>query len=281
MNDEQDVRRLFEAAVRHEPPLTLDREAVIGAGRRRLRVRRTAAVGGAATAVAAVVIGMTALSGSQFGMPEPVGPAGPGVSSEPRSAVTTTPASPSARVRTTVEAPRSTVWPTTTTWAEVPSTTMTHRPEVSEQLGVALGAAPLSWPADVEVEGSDVPWHTFDAKGHAQFALVTRDHARRTIEIRVAAGQRSGDKPEGCFQADMTCRSHRTANGALVHYWQPERVQEHGPNALTLHALRPDGVVVVVADIGGAGPPWRTEPLMSVDGLEQIALIPGFAAVNQ
>jgi hypothetical protein len=60
---ESDVRRLLGKAVEGEPPLGIDRDEVFRAGRRKLRNRRFAEVGGVAAVVVAAVVGVAALIG--------------------------------------------------------------------------------------------------------------------------------------------------------------------------------------------------------------------------
>ncbi|MGW5051047.1 hypothetical protein [Actinokineospora sp. NPDC004072] len=274
MNDEQEVRRLLEAAVRDEPPLRLDRAAVISAGRRRLRIRRTAAVGGAATAVAAVVIGMTALSGTQFGMPEPVLPAGPGPHSAPGPT-----APPGPQSTRTKEPPQTTASSPTGQTRTTVTTTTNGAPETPDKLSAALRHGVVFWPADVAVEGTDVPWNTFDAQNRAQFTLVTPSHARRAVEVVVDSYDAGDDKPPECGSPAFTCDRYTLPDGGTALLWRPAVVDADGPNTLELHAVRRDGVVVRVRDTAGFGPPWLPEPLLDRGSMQSIAMIPGFAAV--
>lgn len=267
MNDEPDVRRLLEAAVRHEPPLGLDRDAVVEEGRRRLRVRRTATVGGAAMAVVAVVLGMTALSGANLGLPDEIGPAAPATtaapvtSALPHSALTTSPPQ-SAGSR---EAP---VAVTTNTRAP----TSAGRPD----LGVVLLRAPVAWPAGVRREGEGGEWFAFDEKGVAAFHLVAADESRRMVRVQVAG---DGSFAEPACPVE-TCQEHVEADGTRL-FVTTEPAEQRGGLSTTVVALRPGGVHVRVVETAGVGPPWRPKPLLDEATLVSLATLPGFDGVKR
>ena len=263
MNDEPDVRRLLEAAVRHEPPLALDRDAVLEDGRRRLRVRRTATVGGAAMAVVAVVLGMTALSGANFGMSDGIGPAAPlapVTSAPPYSAVTTSPEPPASR-----EAP---VAVTTTT--QVPTSAATV------DLGVVLLRATSVWPEGVRVEADGGEWYDFDEQGIAAFHLVAADDSRRMMRVQVAGDGSVADP--AC--PVKTCRAFVDGGGTRL-FVITEPVEPRGGLSTTVVALRPGGVHVRVVETTGVGPPWRPEPLLDESALVSLATLPGFDRVKR
>ncbi len=271
MTDEQDVRRLLSAAVRGEPPLALDRAAVFAEGRRRLRVRRTATVGGAAVAVVAVVLGMSALSGAQFGMRGDVGPAAP----------------PAVPVPATIGAPATTSPPpVATTPVAEPSVTSTERPEATRsptavdpavrgRLGVVLRDAKIPWPPGVSVAGDGAEWFAFDESGTATFHLVAKDAARRIVSVRVFAG---AAPPVACGEG---CRLAPAPDGSLVSVRYAKPAGSGGPVSVEVATTPGAGAGVRVVETAGFGPPWQAEPLLPDDVLVAIATIPGLAAVNR
>ena len=74
----EDVKRWLGAAVDAEPPLTLDRAAVYGEGKRLVRRRRRMAAGAVAGGVIVLAAGVGALTGLTHGTPD-VRPAQPTV----------------------------------------------------------------------------------------------------------------------------------------------------------------------------------------------------------
>lgn len=266
MNDEPDVRRLLEAAVRHEPPLGLDRDAVVEEGRRRLRVRRTATVGGAAMAVVAVVLGMTALSGANLGMPDEIGPAAPATTAPPHSARTTGPPQSTGAG----SPPVGREAPVAVTTARVP--TSAERPD----LGVVLLRAPVAWPAGVRREGEGGEWFAFDEKGIAAFHLVAADESRRMVRVQVAG---DGSLAEPVCPVE-TCREHVEADGTRL-FVTTEPAEQRGGLSTTVVALRPGGVHVRVVETAGVGPPWRPKPLLDESTLVSLATLPGFDGVKR
>lgn len=252
MNDDRDVRRLLEAAVRHEPPLALDRDAVFREGRRRLRVRRTATVGGTAVAVAAVVIGMTALSGANFGLSDPVGPA------VQLPAVTTAAPSP-----TSASATPEITAPVTMTTRQLPP---------REELARALREGPDVFPAEVDLEGEGRDWFAFDGSGTARFHLVADDRSRRLLTIAVVP---DSVVPPPCPYEDCQQWSYDAETLVFVRTLPP--AQEADPYAIEVTALRKAGITVRVVESAGVGPPWRKDPIMPVKSLVELATIPGFA----
>ncbi|MFC5285756.1 hypothetical protein ACFPM7_01715 [Actinokineospora guangxiensis] len=250
MSDE-DVRRMLSAAVGGEPPLGLDREAVFAEGRRRLRVRRTATVGGAAVAVVAVVLGMSALSGAQFGLREDVGPAAPAPATTSGSASTTS--------------------PLTSPPAVAPEATVTASPPTTDRLGAVLRDAKIPWPRGVAVEGEGKEWFAFDQSGTATFNLVAKDAARRLLTVRVYPG----GAPE--FVCREGCRIEPAPDRTLVAVRHAKPTEAGGPIAVEVMTMSGTGRDVQVVETAGFGPPWRVEPLLPDDVLVAIATIPGLA----
>ena len=253
---EDDVRRLLSAAVREEPPLALDREAVFAEGRRRLRVRRTATVGGAAVAVVAVVLGMSALSGAQFGMREDnVGPAAPAPATTSRPVTTTAPlTSPPAAA------------------AGEPEATATQSPPATaDRLGMVLREAKIPWPSGVTVEGDGEEWFAFDESGTATFHLVAKDAARRLLTVRVY--------PDGAPEVvcGEGCRVEPAPDRTLVTVRYAKPTEDGGPIAVEVTTASATGMDVQVVETAGFGPPWQVEPLLPDDVLVAIATIPGLA----
>jgi hypothetical protein len=79
----EDIKHWLGTAVDVEPPLTIDRGAVFGEGKRMVRRRRTLAAGGVAAGVVALAAGVAALAGLVHGpSPAPVPPAQTFVTSE-------------------------------------------------------------------------------------------------------------------------------------------------------------------------------------------------------
>ncbi|MFB9905018.1 hypothetical protein [Allokutzneria oryzae] len=85
IRDDDDIRELLGGVLQMEPPMTIDRAAVLSAGKRALRRRRLAAATGVAAGVVAVALGATAIAGPSalFGGPD----LGPAVPAPPRPSV--------------------------------------------------------------------------------------------------------------------------------------------------------------------------------------------------
>jgi hypothetical protein len=250
---DEDVRRMLSAAVRGEPPLALDREAVFAEGRRRLRVRRTATVGGAAVAVVAVVLGMSALSGAQFGMREDVGPAAPA------PATTSRPATPPLTSPPAAE-------------AVAPEATVTRSPTATpDRLGMVLRDAKIPWPRGIAVEGEGKEWFAFDQSGAATFHLVAKDAARRLLTVRVYP---DGAPEVACGEG---CRLEPAPDRTLVAVRHTKPTEDGGPIAVEVTTMTGEGGDVQVVETAGVGPPWQVEPLLPDDVLVAIATIPGLA----
>ncbi|MGX7823964.1 hypothetical protein ACTG9Q_02610 [Actinokineospora sp. 24-640] len=278
MSDERELKRLLDLAVGQEPPLRLDPEAVLGEGRRRLRARRAAAVGGAATAVAALVIGVAAVAGSTYGMPGQVGPAGSVTVDGPGPRSGTETAAPVAEPTRPVPGnqappPSLTTARNTPPTATVPAGTVLS-PAAVERLGAALRDGKVEWPA-LAKEGQGRPWHAFDRSGTARFDLVTPERARRTVVVTVSVGRVY--ESELCVSHDNgpPCETWRLGDGTMLTFTNAPEAADSSPTS-RLRAVRPDGLVVVVMDVGGSGPPWRRQPLLDQTAMVQIATLPGF-----
>ncbi|MCT2585959.1 hypothetical protein [Actinophytocola gossypii] len=92
-NDGDDVKRWLGSALSDEPPLRLDRDAVLRQGRRRLRNRRLLAAGGSGAAVVAAVVGTVLVTG--LVSEEPSLPPAAGQTERPPVSASTTQSPPS------------------------------------------------------------------------------------------------------------------------------------------------------------------------------------------
>lgn len=277
MTDPDDVKALLGRALDPEPPLVLDRERVLAEGRRGLRARRTAAIGGAAAAVAVVVIGATALSGGVSSLPDQrVQPAGPG-----SSAAASAPAPPdvvpvsSAPVPTTPTAP-----PPSARAADLPAWTLS--PAEAARLSEALRAADIPWPKPVtalEPHGHAGEWHTFTPANTADMLLLTPEGNRiLTIGAQPSSESRA---PVGCASARdgapmPDCTRKRLPDGTVVRVLSSAPPSPgSGPVVLLVTAQRADGTTVEITETSGEGGKWLHKPVMPEETLIRIATIPG------
>jgi hypothetical protein len=155
MDSEEDVRAfLTGAAGGPQPPMRLDAADVIERGGRVRRRRKRFAVAGTSTATAVVLAVAGFLAGHRAGPPEPVQPAGPGLSTvgttspvAPPTSLTEVPATSIAPPTAGPDQTRSRNQRTSTPQAPSAGPRSTSRPTLT-------GAPPTSAPADTQPEAT-------------------------------------------------------------------------------------------------------------------------------
>ncbi|WP_158226726.1 hypothetical protein [Amycolatopsis vastitatis] len=153
MDSEEDVRAFLNgAAGGPQPPMRLDAADVIERGGRVRRRRKRFAVAGTSTATAVVLAVAGFLAGHRAGPPEPVQPAGPGLS----TVGTTSPVAPPTSL---TEVPATSIAPPTTEPDHTqPRVQRTSAPQVpsagprSTSRPTPTNAPPTSAPADTRQE---------------------------------------------------------------------------------------------------------------------------------
>ncbi|WP_018686793.1 hypothetical protein [Actinokineospora enzanensis] len=263
------VHDLLRLALDGEPPLDIDRDAVFADGKRRLRRRRQAAVGGVTLAVAVGVVGTAALSSGVFAFGPQVTPATTGT---PVVSITESP-------RPSLPAPMPTA-PGTSPASRVPSMTTTTFPMPPSAQGmVVLNDRFKDWPAGVHgVKGSARP--LFELAGGGGFtADVLTTTGRRVLQVRVyftAAVQHSME----CFSAQNgtplpNCTRSTGPGGAVLRMNRENMdAKQHFPAILQVIADRADGVTVEVMDTAGTDPGSRLDPVLTTGQLVDIATDP-------
>ncbi|WP_026423213.1 hypothetical protein [Actinokineospora inagensis] len=263
MTDE--VHDLLGRAFGEEPPMAIDRAAVVADGRRRLRKRRLAATGGVAAMVAVAVFGTAALTSGAFGLGQPgtVAPAG-----EPTmgTAASGGPQRPSARSSTSRA-------------AASPSTTkpLVHEVELPGQ-GKVLLSAGLHWPEGVELRSAEPGYQWYDfADAGALKSIVHTSSGDRVLRVRVyftkardheikCVDPQTRDPLPHCYQ--------QVVSGSLV---RTDKDYEQGPVAVLVTADRPDGVTVEVSETStDDGVLQRADQVLSDATLIRIATLSGF-----
>jgi hypothetical protein len=221
--DVDDVKALLGRALAGEPPLALDRDEVIRAGRRKLRNRKLFSAGGAIAGAVVAVVGAVVLTDL--------------VTEEPA------PEAPPAASRTERPAPPGPTLPLSTTAQDPPSSapavpTAAYADVLTQHLLAAL-------PADVVTSRTD------GAK--ARFAAA-KDTYEFEADVRTASADGSLSVSVGATEqgATVTCRQVRDANdgctvssegGMLVAVgtWQDPGTGEKRHIAYAVH---PDGTSV-------------------------------------
>ncbi|GLZ37690.1 hypothetical protein [Actinokineospora sp. NBRC 105648] len=268
-----DLHDLLGKAFADEPPLTIDRAAVLADGKRRLRRRHTLAAGGVALAVAVAVVGTSALAGGAFGLdpPDEIQPA-------ERTAVQLTPTPRSAGPSSTVTQAPVVV----TTKTPPTSASVTHRPELPSlaiphetraRLSDAMQFARIPWPSGVGLRpgfADSANWYEFDGQGALAAELVTTRGSRQ-LSVQVAA---TADGPAitqcGNPKTVPDCDYRELPDGTRL---EVATVPSNKELAQVL-AARPDGTTVLVMEYSG-GREDRGSRVLPEDVLVAIATLPG------
>ncbi|HVK23345.1 MAG TPA: hypothetical protein VM677_18470 [Actinokineospora sp.] len=252
-----DAKEVLSRAFDQEPPLRLDKDAVISAGRRTLKRRRAVAVSGVAAVVIGAVLGVTSLTGRGA-----AGQVGPAV--QP----TTVSTSPSA-------APTS---PTPT------GTSTTRRPAAPggveldpadvAALNKAFNAGVLLWPPGVEVpdpefvfgrDGTAVTWVDTVSGKRAVTVAVYRVTDQRRPAMDCVSAQNGRKLPD--------CSTRTLEDGTRV------RLDVSAPPGavavVSVNALRPDGTAVELLETAGDGPEHRKSRVLGDEALIGLATQPG------
>jgi hypothetical protein len=266
MSADKEIRELLGRAFGPEPPLALDREAVLRRGRRAVRLRRLAASGGVAASVLVVLIGAAVITGL------------PG--SDPQEA-----AAPPAFT------PASVPVPTTSEAAppgpRLPLTTATSAPEpVVEARAAALTKVLATTRIPVEFTPVAV---VDDGRAPLAFRYANGGY-HLTVDLRDAQGIGSLDltinysgpdrKVPSCADtpAEASCSVLLESNIRMR-----VSAERHSSGYLSnaVYALRPDGTIVYVTSTnltvrGFMGKPTsRPVPPLDAKLLQVIATLPG------
>ncbi|PPK67812.1 hypothetical protein V5P93_007154 [Actinokineospora auranticolor] len=255
-----DVRELLEVALRGEPPMGLDRAGVIADGKRRLRRRRQAAVGGVTLAVAFAVFGAAAISGGAFGLrPEQVGPAAP----PPSTSSSVDPGAPAAAPAPVSTVTQSPVAPSTSPGTRAPEM---EYPDYST-FATSMREMAKKWPAEIftktSYEGA-YEWNTKGPDGWMKATLHTK-LGNRLLTVRMYY--------TGEFSHSTACQQQPSCY-TRVQDRTPLRVTrtEERPTIVQVVADRPDGRTVEVTETIGEGSGWRFDQVLGDDLLISIAV---------
>lgn len=255
----EDIKGLLGKAFGPEPPLTVDRDAIVRRGRRQVRLRRLTASGGVAAAVVAVVLGAALLSNQ----PSDDGDLTAGVPASTTPAPTSTTPSDLA--------PAGPELPLTTT-APALVTNERHAAELTKAL---TGARIL--PGDFTVspaEPNSKPLEfRFNGRGYWTTAQLSDGGGHGILTITVTPG---GSPPKcpphpSCTELNeagvaMAARSDRNNSGTIEY---------------SILALRPDGTSLTLIANNMASlrldetRTTRPEPPVNLAQLRAIATLPG------
>lgn len=261
----EDIKALLDKAFGPEPPLSLDREAILRRGRRQVRVRRLAASGGVAAAVVAVVLGAAVLSNKPGG--DEVNPAQP-ASTRPVATTTT----PSDRVPDGPELPLTTTTAPTRTPIDA---ARRHAAELTTVLARAL-------PGDFKLqplEPDTAPLvFAFDGTSYRTSARLTDASGQGIVLIVVNLVPRGSAPPRcpghtRCTELSeagvaMTERTDTTSGGTVEY-----SIIAHRPDGtrLTLIANNLASIKIEETRIGRPAPP------VDLAQLRAIATLPGMS----
>jgi hypothetical protein len=261
----EDIKALLDKAFGPEPPLSLDRDAILRRGRRQVRIRRLAASGGVAAAVVAVVLSAAFLSNRPVG--EEITPAQP-ASTRPVPVTTT----PSDRAPAGPELPLS-----TTVSPPVRAASKARAAELTKILSSArvlpgdvklLPLEPDSGPLVFRVSGSEY-WagaRLSDASGQGIVVVAVQPVAQDAQPPRCPEHTRCTELSEAGVA--MTARFAETSSG-IVEY--------------TIVAHRPDGTGVTLIATNAASTrrdetrTARAMPPVDLTQLRAIATLPGLS----
>ena len=258
-----DIKALLDKAFGPEPPLALDREAIVRHGRRQVRIRRLAASGGVAAAVVAVVLGAAFLS-SRPGDDE-VTPALP-ASTRPVQ-VTTTPSN---------LAPAGPELPLSTTTQVLPVDGEAHAAELTKILSTARVLPETVKALPLESNGAPLVFR-FDGSGY-QAAARLSDASGQGIVLISLSRSRNGTPPrcpdsDNCTELSesgvvMAAHTDRSTTGTIEY---------------SVYALRPDGTSLTLSASNLASTrldetrTTRPEPPVDLTQLRAIATLPGLS----
>jgi hypothetical protein len=257
-HDDDAVKHLLGKAFGPEPPLTLDREAIFRRGRRGVRIRRLAASGGVAAAVAAMVLGAAALSN----LPGD----GPAQGLSPGQS-TSAPQLPYPPLSTSSEsAPRL---PLTT-----PTSGEAHAGELTKLLatsGVVPGGIAV-FPA----EPNSAPLRfTFDGDTYRTAATLSDAKGQGVLIIELRRAGNGASAPR-CPQVPDCAEIHQAGVAMAAR----TVTYSTGTVEYSVDALRPDGtsVILIASNLASIRPDETraTRPLPPVDlaQLREIAALP-------
>lgn len=252
---DEDVKALLGRALAGEPPLTLDRDEVFRAGRRRLRNRRLFSSGGVVTGVVAAAVGAVLLT-SPIGDEPPVAP--PAASGPENSA----PTGPSLPLNPSVTTPPS------------------SRPPMSEDHAVALtGALVDSGLLGKDVKLAEPKFYPGDVSYDLQTDVITpAEEGALTVSVAAAP---SGAATDCAAVRDNAGCEVRTVQGTRVAVgtWKDYGT---GEKRLLVYAIRADGTSVTASasnlsanEREDGQPPVGKTPVIDEDALTKIATIPG------
>jgi hypothetical protein len=254
---DEDVKELLGRALAGEPPLTLDRDEVFRAGRRRLRIRRLFSSGGVVTGVVAAAVGAVLIT-TPIAEEPPAPPVAPPAASGPENSA---PIGPSLPLDPSVTTPPS------------------SRPPMSEDHAVALtGALVDSGLLGKELTLTGPKFYPGDVSYDLQTDVITpAEEGTLTISVAAAPSGAATDCAElkdnaGCEV--RTVRGTRVAVGTWKDYGTGEK-------RLLVYAIRADGTSVKASASNlsdrrraDGRPPVDKTPVVDEIALAKIATIP-------
>ncbi|MCP3799193.1 hypothetical protein NLX83_07985 [Allokutzneria sp. A3M-2-11 16] len=279
-----DIRDLLGGALDTEPPMNIDRAAVIKAGKRSLRRRRVAAGVGVAAGVVAVALGATALAGptALFGGPD-LGPADSG----PKITGTAPPATETTRPTAATTPMTNRTAPSLAAVARLP---LNPEDGQSGRLRAIYEAAFTSvrpLPHWADLIPSNPKFEVVD--GRLRLLAELKDSqgiGEFRIEVAKLAGPGTerpcGTQSSGKVDA-ITCEPldfGEVPGGRLRAVYSVVTSGSYIKNVMTL--TRPDGIEITASStnqrIGGAGGHSRSEPTLTKANLRDVVMQPAYAA---
>lgn len=271
-----DIKQTLATAFDDEPPLNIDRAAILKDGRRKTAFRRgytAAAVLATVTAVAVPALLWSGAGGGSGGGDLQVASGQPSTTA-PLLTTTAPPVPTTTTITSMLESPYTTR-PGSPSSMNMPQPPKPVTPERAAELGTLLAGSGTIPP---DAQGAPIPQDPMDPW---TFRISDNNAYLSVTDVTTAAGRgmlllhlRPGKGTEKCEAADTSCQELEYGGKTVAVSTQ----QHEGVTLVTVRTATPDGAVMSaqVSNSSDKGTPNGTTPPLTWEQLAKIATHPGF-----